>query len=426
MPKFDECVRYAAISDIGMRRQNNQDSLNAMLAPDPEYWQQRGHLFVVADGMGAHAAGELASKLAADDIPMTYGKHTELEPAAALQQAIIEANRKINQKGRANSEFQGMGTTCSSLLLLPAGAVIGHVGDSRIYRLRGDVLDQMTFDHSLVWEMRATGKIPAGADNIHLPKNIITRSLGPNSEVQVDVEGPLPIKAGDVYLLCSDGLTGPITDLELAAVLKAMPPDDAVRTLVDLANLRGGPDNITVIVVQVVALPGEAVDIEMKQSSKLSPTLLLLGLASVFLLAAVALFFVQYKLLAFLCAAVALVGVIVAILQRLDTATTTDGGTRAAKMGAAPYVSFDAGPAAEVVEEFHRVARELQSSAIASKRQVDWQKFEQRTAAAESARQQGDLVAAVRHFGGAISFAVEQLKQQGSTKSPSDSHVDLL
>jgi len=409
-----------------MRRQNNQDSLNAMLAPDPEYWQQRGHLFVVADGMGAHAAGELASKLAVDHIPLTYGKHTELEPAAALQQAIIEANLKINQKGQANSEFQGMGTTCSSLLLLPAGAVIGHVGDSRIYRLRGDVLDQMTFDHSLVWEMRASGQIPAGADTIHLPKNIITRSLGPNSEVQVDVEGPLPVKAGDVYLLCSDGLTGPITDLELAAILKAMPPDDAVRTLVDLANLRGGPDNITVIVVQVVALPEEAVDIETQQKSKFSSTALLLALAGVFLLATVVLLFAQFKLPAFLCAAVALVAVIVAILQRLDTGTTTDGGTRAAKMGGAPYVSFDAGPNAEVVEKFHRVAQELQTSASASGRQVDWQKFEQRTAAAESARQQGDLVAAVRHFGGAISFAVEELKQQGPTKSPSDSHVDLF
>jgi hypothetical protein len=152
----------------------------------------------------------------------------------------------------------------------------------------------------------------------------------------------------------------------------------------------------------------------------------LLGLAGVFLLVTVGLGFMGFKLPAFLCAAVTLVAVIVAILQRFDMGTSKDVGAVAARMGGAPYVSLDATPDAEVVKEFERMAQELRNSAIESGRQVDWQKFEEQSTAAESARQQGDLVAAVRHYGRGISFAVEQLKTHGQEKSPSDSHVDLI
>ncbi len=318
-----------------------------------------------------------------------------------------------------------MGTTCSTLLLLPAGAVIGHVGDSRVYRLRGEVLEQMTFDHSLVWEMRRAGQIPGGVENVHLPKNIITRSLGPNTEVQVDLEGPLPVQPGDIFLLCSDGLTGPVSDRELAAILMAMPPDQAVRTLVDLANLRGGPDNITAIVVQILALPEGAVDATARTAQRVSATTLLLALAGVFCLATVTLGLL-FKLPALLSAVVALVAGIVAMLRRFESKTDAGAGNRGRKVESAPYVTTSVSPDAEVVQQFQSVAQELQKSAMESGREVDWQNFERRTAAAESAWQEGDLVVAVRHFGGAISFAVEQLKNPASAKSPSDSHVDLI
>jgi serine/threonine protein phosphatase PrpC len=245
-------LRYAAVSDIGMRRTSNQDSHSVELATDLEGWRRRGHLFLVADGMGAHAAGELASQLAADTIPHLYFKQLDLSAPESLKQAVIDSNSEINRKGKANQDFHNMGTTCSVLTLLPQGAVIAHVGDSRIYRLRAGLLEQLTFDHSLVWEMRAAGQSSPNSDiESMIPRNVITRSLGPYAEVDVDLEGPFPVEVNDTFLLCSDGLVGEVTDSEIAAILSSLPVDEAAQALVDLANLRGGPDNITIVICQV-------------------------------------------------------------------------------------------------------------------------------------------------------------------------------
>ena len=240
-------LRCAAVSDVGMRRASNQDSLAISLASDDRDWRSRGHLFVVADGMGAHAAGELASQLATDNIPHAYQKRRDLPPCESIIAAVHEANAKINAKGQNSVDFHGMGTTCSCLLLLPDGAMAAHVGDSRVYRLRGHTIEQLTFDHSLVWEMAAAGHASEDDVPAYVPKNVITRSLGPNPIVKVDLEGPLPIRAGDRFLLCSDGLTGPLNPQLIGMILASLPPEDAAQTLVDLANLLGGPDNITVV-----------------------------------------------------------------------------------------------------------------------------------------------------------------------------------
>ena len=245
-------LRYVAVSDIGMRRDSNQDSHSVELASDVESWSRRGHLFLVADGMGAHAAGELASQLAADSIPHLYFKQLELSAPDSLKQAVEDSNSEINRKGQANQDFHNMGTTCSVLTLLPQGAVIAHVGDSRVYRLRGGVLEQLTFDHSLVWEMRASGQSGGDSDlESMIPRNVITRSLGPYADVNVDLEGPFPVEAGDIFLLCSDGLVGEVSDAEIATVLASLPVEESVQALVDLANLRGGPDNITIIACEI-------------------------------------------------------------------------------------------------------------------------------------------------------------------------------
>src|SRR5262245_54415454 len=120
-----------------MRRSNNQDSFAVSLATSMEQWHQRGHLFMVADGMGAHAAGELASRLAIDHVPHLYRKFDDLSGPEALRRSVLEANAEINRRGQANEEFHNMGTTCTALTLLPQGAVVAHIGDSRVYRLRG-------------------------------------------------------------------------------------------------------------------------------------------------------------------------------------------------------------------------------------------------------------------------------------------------
>ena len=248
---WNNCLEYIALTDVGMRRANNQDAHVEVLSPDQDQWFRRGHLFVVCDGMGAHAAGELASEMAAEGIPHMYLKYRDLPAADALRKSIEDVNTQIHNRGQANPDFQGMGTTASTLLLLPQGALVAHVGDSRVYRLRGNCLEQLTFDHSLVWEMSAAGQLPKNALPGFVPKNIITRSLGPHAEVKVDLEGPYPLEAGDTFLLCSDGLSGQVQDAEIAALLQCLPIADAAQVMIDLANLRGGPDNVTVTIIHV-------------------------------------------------------------------------------------------------------------------------------------------------------------------------------
>jgi len=245
-------VRCVAVSDVGMRRASNQDSLAVALADSSERWQSHGHLLIVADGMGAHAAGELASKIATDTIPHSYHKQPTDSPSEAIMAAVRAANDAIYTKGQDTVDLQGMGTTCSSLVLLPFGAIAAHVGDSRVYRLRCEQFEQLTFDHSLVWEMAAAGHATEDEVPAYVPKNVITRSLGPHATVAVDIEGPFPIESGDRFLLCSDGLTGPLKAELIGMVVAALPLADVAQTLVDLANLLGGPDNITVVVVEVV------------------------------------------------------------------------------------------------------------------------------------------------------------------------------
>jgi protein phosphatase len=243
-------IEHAALSDVGVRRSHNQDAHVAMPAGDAELWRRRGHVFLVADGMGAHAVGELASKLAVDGIPHIYSKYAEEGPATALRKAFTETNLVIHTRGQQNREFEGMGTTGTALLLRPEGAWIAHVGDSRCYRVRDGMFEQLSFDHSLVWELARRQKVdPQELQGI--PSNVIVRSLGPERDVQVDIEGPHPLQDGDVFVLCSDGLSGSVSDREIGAVVSALPPEEACRFLVDLANLHGGPDNITVIVVRV-------------------------------------------------------------------------------------------------------------------------------------------------------------------------------
>lgn len=249
MTRFDQ-IEHASLTDVGVRRSHNQDSHAIQLARDDEQWHERGHLFLVADGMGAHAVGEKASEQAAGIIPHTYHKYVHQGPQAALRKAFIEANASIHAFGQQNREFAGTGTTTTALLIRPEGAWIGHVGDSRAYRIREGLIDQLSYDHSWVWEYARLKRIdPSEVQDI--PSNVIHRCLGPEPLVQVDIEGPHPLQSGDIFLLCSDGLSGLVSDHEMGAIASVLPPAEACRLLIDLANMRGGPDNITVVLVRV-------------------------------------------------------------------------------------------------------------------------------------------------------------------------------
>jgi len=243
-------IDYASRTDVGIRRSHNQDSHVVMPATGPDEFRQRGHVFLVADGMGGHAVGELASKIAVDNIPHIYSKHADEGPEAAIRKAFLEANCTINNRGNQNREFRGMGTTAVSLIIRPEGAWVANVGDSRVYRVRRGYIEQLSFDHSWVWELaRKYNKRPEDVSGVGA--NRITRSLGPDPLVQVDVDGPHTVQPGDVFLLCTDGLSGLVNDREIGAVVSVLPPEEACEFLVHLANLQGGIDNITVAVVRV-------------------------------------------------------------------------------------------------------------------------------------------------------------------------------
>jgi protein phosphatase len=222
-------------TDTGRQRNANEDSFFV-----------RAPIFVVADGMGGAQAGEVASKAAADafdrDLP-------DAPPERVLRETIEAANRKIHEHAHADPSLAGMGTTLTAAIVdaQKEEVGIGHVGDSRAYRLRDGKLERLTRDHSLVEELRRKGQLTDAQAEDHPQRSIITRALGPEPDVDVDVH-TVPAQPGDVFLLCSDGLTTMVGDERIAALLGAAASmTDAVRTLVDEANQAGGRDNITAL-----------------------------------------------------------------------------------------------------------------------------------------------------------------------------------
>ncbi len=253
-------LHYSDVSDIGLRRHTNQDS-RAVLAPwSREQFRRMGWLFVVADGMGAHAAGETASDLATKTVPQAYQRLASRSPPLALLTSIRQANDIINQQGEASADLRGMGTTCTALALLPRGALVGHVGDSRAYRIRGDTIEQFTRDHSLAWEVEALQQQTGGDLGPPPPKNIITRSLGPHPRVEIDLEGPFAVEEGDTFVVCSDGLSGQVADEEIGLLAGSLAPAEGINALLGLALVRGAPDNVTVIVARAGAQEATNID----------------------------------------------------------------------------------------------------------------------------------------------------------------------
>jgi protein phosphatase len=236
----------AFATDTGRQRSANEDSVFV-----------RAPIFVIADGMGGAQAGEVASKTAADSFDQAL---PEGPPERVLQQTIEAANRAIHQLARTDPNLNGMGTTTTAAILDPAAeeVAIGHVGDSRAYRLRRGKLERLTRDHSLVEEMRRKGQLTEAQAEDHPQRSIITRALGPEPEVEVDLQ-TVPAHAGDIFLICSDGLTSMLDDEHIERLLaRATSMQNAVRALVDEANRAGGRDNISVIAFKVVdaAEPG--------------------------------------------------------------------------------------------------------------------------------------------------------------------------
>jgi protein phosphatase len=233
------------LTDVGRRRETNQDSL--LVRADLG-------VFAVADGMGGHAAGEVASRIAIESLKDKLGGESQpvqdpREAADRLADAFHEGNRRICDSVVARGEWRGMGTTIVALIAVGDRAIIAHVGDSRAYRLRAGQLERMTHDHSWVSEQVRLGLLTDEEAHRHPMRNIVTRALGNRTDLAVELR-EADVRGGDVYLLCSDGLNTMLTDPEILRTLAASKddPERACRALVDQANSKGGEDNISVIV----------------------------------------------------------------------------------------------------------------------------------------------------------------------------------
>ncbi len=239
---------HAARTDVGMIRSGNEDNFSVNAAAD------RG-LFIVADGMGGHAAGEVASEMAVQTVERELSQTRDLEDRATfdkVKDALRKANRNIHDRTITEVDKQGMGTTASVLLMSTVKYLIGQVGDSRVYLLRDGALQQLTKDHSYVQEQVDAGFLTPEQARYHPYSNVITRCVGASPDVEPDVyQGE--VRVGDLFLVASDGLTGMVDDRRLQALLMSRAePERKVHSLIAEANGRGGLDNITAIVVQVV------------------------------------------------------------------------------------------------------------------------------------------------------------------------------
>ncbi|MCH8223049.1 MAG: Stp1/IreP family PP2C-type Ser/Thr phosphatase [Chloroflexi bacterium] len=249
-------IAVGARGDTGRVRTNNEDRYCALLPPNT--LPGVGGVLAVADGVGGHQAGEVASQMAVDGVAAFLGRASNLAEAQdgdrlpLLRSVVTRINRQVFDAASRNQSGAGMGTTLSVAMIEGSSVWIGHVGDSRVYLYRDKILSRLTPDHSWVAEEVARGAMTPQEAETHPRRNILTRAVGTAQEVE-----PATIRAdllpGDSLLLCSDGLYGMVTEDRIAAVLGAKPPDEAADVLVDMANTAGGTDNVTVIVAQVLS-----------------------------------------------------------------------------------------------------------------------------------------------------------------------------
>ena len=243
-------LSVGAKTDIGRVRENNEDKYEFFLSETDSDLATKGHIFVVCDGMGGHEAGQIASELACKTFIDVYRNHPSDDPAVAGRAAVAAANRLINDVARAIPSRKGMGTTLSALLVVQNKGYVVQVGDSRAYRLRGSECEQLTTDHTWVEETIRAGLMPREEAENHPYKHVITRALGTEQTVEPDVFD-FEIEVGDMYFLCSDGVTNHVSNERVGEVMLGSSPSAVAWKMVGEALVGGGSDNATALVVRV-------------------------------------------------------------------------------------------------------------------------------------------------------------------------------
>ncbi len=245
----------ATASDVGRRRTHNEDRVAVLPGPEGGVWAG-GVLMVVADGMGGANAGEVASEMAVDTLARRFFESSGSDPAESLRTAVEAANDQIWTESSANTDWSGMGTTCTALWVKEGAVWMAHVGDSRAYLVREGRAHLLTQDHSLVAQLVQRGQLTAEQARTDPRRNVVTRSVGAAATIDVDA-GALdqPLQFDDVLVICSDGLHGQMGEDEMAWYASGESIQKACEELVALANDRGGPDNISVVLARAVPGP---------------------------------------------------------------------------------------------------------------------------------------------------------------------------
>jgi serine/threonine protein phosphatase PrpC len=258
-PRLHTWVAVGARTDMGRVRENNEDKFDFLEPDEPAVLASRGRFYAVADGMGGHQAGQIASELALKTVFRAYyadaaaGGSASSDIGAALTRAVAEANRYLLDVARMIPERSGMGTTLTGAVVREDELFVVHVGDSRCYLLRGGQMEQVTEDHSWVQEQVSRGTMSLEDAEMSPFRNVITRSLGAAPEVEPDLYA-IRLEVGDRLVLCSDGLNGMMDDGELFELAREGSPSVAAWSLVDRAVENGGKDNVTVLVLDVRAI----------------------------------------------------------------------------------------------------------------------------------------------------------------------------
>jgi len=245
-------IERASLSDVGCQRDNNEDWYSYWEPESDEQLRRKGRLAIVADGMGGHEGGQEASRLAVEAIEQAYAAATDGDPQSVLIAGFKAAHQRIQRYAEAHPALFGMGTTATAAVLLRAQLMYAHVGDSRLYLVRGSSISRLTHDHSYVGRLVESGVITAEEADSHPQRHILTAALGAGPEAEPEIApAPIALSGGDALVLCTDGLWSLMEDEEIRQAVIEYPPSEACHALVETARQRGGPDNITIQILRI-------------------------------------------------------------------------------------------------------------------------------------------------------------------------------
>ena len=247
-------IEAASLTDLGLQRANNEDSLLYWEPQSMQEFLRKGRLAVVADGMGGYEGGQEASRLAVETVRHIYDRDFKNNPQDLLVAALKSAHDTIQRYAQDHPELHGMGTTCTALAIVDGQLHFAHIGDSRLYLVRGDSISRLTRDHSYVGRLVESGIVRSEDAESHPQRHILTAALGSGHDLQPHTpEQPVTLEEGDVLVLCTDGLWSQVPESDIAHVSQSASPADACAQLVQMAIAHGGPDNITVQVLRFSA-----------------------------------------------------------------------------------------------------------------------------------------------------------------------------